>query len=171
MKHRNTSAIVAAMALAALFTSASAAQAASPAPEGVKASYNGRTLDLSKSWEDARACNVTASGTNCYATEPAMDAAIASAPPTRLAAGTCSTALRLYDGTSFTGLVTSISTTGSSVALSNFGFANRTSSYRVGACSATFKAGSSVYPGITAANVSSGSMLAGWDNRITTVQM
>ena len=100
-----------------------------------------------------------------------MDAAIARAPTARLTAGTCSTALRLYDGTSFIGPVISISTTGSSVALSYYGFAGRTSSYRVGACSATFRAGSSVYPGITAANVSSGSMLAGWDNTITSVQM
>ena len=53
--------------------------------------------------------------------------------------------------------------------LSGFGWANRTSSYRIGGCNATLKSGSATYPGITAANVSSGSMLAGWDNTITNV--
>jgi hypothetical protein len=161
MKHRNTSVIVAAIAVVAMFIPANDAHAATPPAGGVKASYNGRTLDLSKSWEDARACNVTANGTTCYATEAAMDAAVASSPPSRVAAGTCSTALRLYDGTSFTGQALNVYATQTTVALSGLGFASRTSSYRIGACSATLRAGSSVYPGTTAPNVSSGSMLAG----------
>jgi hypothetical protein len=171
MKHRNTSVIVAAIAVVAMFIPANDAHAATPPAGGVKASYNGRTLDLSKSWEDARACNVTANGTTCYATEAAMDAAVASSPPSRVAAGTCSTALRLYDGTSFTGQALNVYATQTTVALSGLGFASRTSSYRIGACSATLRAGSSVYPGTTAPNVSSGSMLAGWNNTITSVQM
>lgn len=111
MKQQKALLVAAVVTVAALFTSANGAQAA-PRTEGpVLASYNGRTLDLSKSWEDARACNVTASGSTCYSTEAAMDAAIASAPTARLAAGTCSTALRLYDGTSYTGQALNIYTT------------------------------------------------------------
>lgn len=83
----------------------------------------------------------------------------------------CSTSLRLYDGTGQTGAVISLSTRGTSVSLSAYGFDNRTSSYRVGACSSTFYSGVStgVYGGNTAANASASSMLSGWDNVVSSV--
>ena len=122
---------------------------------------------------ETTACNVTRNGTTCYPTEREMDVAIAASVSRGPAfpAGTCAVGVRLYDGTSFTGSVVNITITGSDVALSTLGFASRTSSYKIGSCSTTFKKGSSVYPGTTAPNVSSTSMLSGWDNAITIVRM
>ena len=120
------------------------------------------------------ACNVTPSSTTCYPSEKEMDFAIAADAANRgpaLPAGTCSVGVRLYDGTSYGGSVVNITTTGSDVALSSLGFANRGSSYKIGSCSASLKRGSSVYPGATGAGASSTSMLSGWDNAITIVRM
>ena len=85
----------------------------------------------------------------------------------------CSTSLRLYDGTSFGGQVVSFTTTGSLVTLSSYGFDNKTSSYKVGACAATLYNGiqTSPYPGNTGAGAQATSMLAGWDNTISSVLM
>src|SRR4051794_2011317 len=62
-----------------LLTPAATAHAAAPADitPGALASFEGRTLDLAESWGAARACAVTPTGTTCYRTEAAMDAALA----------------------------------------------------------------------------------------------
>jgi hypothetical protein len=85
----------------------------------------------------------------------------------------CASALKLYRSTSFTGAVLQLTSRGTFINLSSFGFDNDTSSYQVGACSSTFYDGASggtpVYPGTTTANSSASSMLAGWDNRVSSV--
>jgi hypothetical protein len=170
--HRILSAL-AVMAAVLVGTSASSSAAVQDTKTGVLATFEGKVIDLSVGWGEARACSSGPSKTTCYRSEAEMDAKEPAQPGTagRAALGTCGAALRLYDGSSFGGASLSLTTTGSDIALSGYGFANRTSSYRVGSCSAQLKSGGSVYPGNTAPNVSSGSMLAGWDNAITIARM
>ena len=85
----------------------------------------------------------------------------------------CSSSVRLYSGTSYSGSVLWLSTQFSFLNLSNYGFNNVTSSYRIGACDAVFydlnNGGAPQYGGATWAGASSASMLAGWDNRVSSV--
>lgn len=149
---------------------------------GVLARFEGQTIDLSQGWGQAHACTTTIIGTACYRTEAEMNQASAVAPSTRAtrstrssspttATGSCSSSLRLYDGTSFTGSVLALTTTGSLIQLSSYGFDNVTSSYKVGACNANLYSGlqSGLYPGATGANSQSSVMLSGWDNTISSV--
>ena len=87
------------------------------------------------------------------------------------ATASCSSTLRLYHGTSFTGAVLGLSTRGSLIQLASSGFDNVTSSYRVGACSASLYDGlqSGLYPGATGAGSQASVMLSGWDNTISSV--
>lgn len=137
---------------------------------GVIATFEGTTFDMARGWGDASACHVTDTGAACYRTESAMERAIGEIPPAERAAN-CSTSLRLYDGTSYTGAVISLSTRQSVLSLSTFGFDNRTSSYRVGACSASLYngIGTSKYGGNTLANASATSMASGWNDVISSV--
>ncbi len=189
---------IAAGALAAVVLSGGLAHAATtgddaPPPEpsastGAIASFEGGWLDLAESWGEATACNVTTAGVHCYRTEAEMDLAEglqgfgatlggdrssgSSRPAARLLL-TCSTTLRLYRSSNYAGGVLAMSTRQVVMNLSAYGFDNDTSSYRTGACSATFWENAnglgSVYPGLTVANVSSPSMVAGWDNRVSSV--
>ncbi|NND73763.1 MAG: hypothetical protein HKN44_02050 [Ilumatobacter sp.] len=89
--------------------------------------------------------------------------------------GNCSSSLRLYSGTSYTGAVTSITARSTWINLSTYGADDTTSSYRVGACSAALRSGSygggSSYPGNTAAGAQSPWMLSGWDNVVSSVRL
>lgn len=117
-----------------------------PAPgDPHHAIFEGQRIDLAEGWGEARACAQLPDSTRCYRTEDEMDRELGEGF-TLLA---CSSALRLYDGTSFGGAVLSLTTTGGILSLSSYGFDNRTSSYRVGACGATFydtPSGSTPYP-------------------------
>ena len=50
----------------------------------------------------------------------------------------CSSSLRLYNGTSYGGTILYLTHAGAIHNLSNYGFDNATSSYRVGGCAAGF---------------------------------
>lgn len=158
-------------------------------PPSSLASFEGGWLDLSVSWGEAAACFVTTTATRCYRSEAEMDAAEGlalpggpadlvrdrrGAPSVQLLL-TCSTTLRLYRLGSYGGAVLALNVRGAVLDLSTYGFDNDTSSYKTGACSATFwenaGGGGSVYPGLTVANVSSPSMVAGWDNRVSSVSI
>ena len=87
---------------------------------------------------------------------------------------TCSTGLKLYADANFSGTVLSFVTRFLIQNLSTYGFDNQTSSFIVGACSATLYDGSSggapTYPGSTGPGASASSLLfAGWDNRISSI--
>jgi hypothetical protein len=146
------------------------------APTKVLALYNGRQIDLSVSWEGAQACAITDAGNVCFDTEAEMDeksgavrAAGAGAAP---AFANCPTTLKLYANGGFGSPVISLGTRAVWIQLSTYGFSSITSSYVVGSCNAAFQDGSSItYPGATWAGASSGSMSAGWDNRVTKVYM
>lgn len=152
------------------------------------ASFEGGWIDLTEGWGEATACHAAETATRCYRTKAEMDAAEQIGPPASAfrsaaragaraahALATCSTSLRLYRSTSYTGGVLAISIRATVVNLSALGFDNDTSSYQVGACSATFwesaNAGGSTYPGSTSAGASSPSMWVGWDNRVSSVYL
>lgn len=145
---------------------------------GVLAQFEGETIDLSHGWGEARACMITTAQATCYRTEAEMDRASQQSRANRAARNTpatatasCSSTLRLYHGTSFTGAVLGLSTRGSLIQLASSGFDNVTSSYRVGACSASLYDGlqSGLYPGATGAGSQASVMLSGWDNTISSV--
>jgi len=86
----------------------------------------------------------------------------------------CSTGLRLYDGTGYSGSVLVILDRSLWINLSSYGFDNRTSSYKVGACSSYFaensSGGGSWYPtSATEAWDQDSSMQTGWNNRVSSV--
>jgi hypothetical protein len=186
MNHRLTRcALVAACALTTLVPPTVAVAAPRPGPAGSIATFEGTLIDLSQGWGEAAACAVTDDGTTCYRTEAEMDAALAVSDPMAVtvasasieASGattsvTCSSSLRLYDGTSFTTPVLSLSTRGILISPAANGFDNKTSSFKVGACSAKLydgASGTNQYPGSTAANVQASSMQSGWNNVISSV--
>jgi hypothetical protein len=147
-------------------------------------------LDLGESWGDASACIELGDRTECFRSEQELLAAhpaysvtgghVRSARATSAPTdgeitpmATCSTSLRLYRSTGFTGGTLVLTTRAVVLNLSTYGFDNDTSSYRVGACASTFWAGASgsgsVYPGPTGANASASSMLSGWNNVVSSV--
>lgn len=141
--------------------------------EGRQATFEGQTFNMADGWGSAdtrpeiQACHVTASSADCYRSEREMDAAIGGPTPFAV----CASSLRLYDGASKSGAVISLTTRGTGLSLSTYGFDNRTSSYQVGACSSNFYSGilSGLYGGNTSANASANSMLSGWDNTVSSV--
>ena len=76
-------------------------------------------------------CNLTDTGLTCYQTEAeALDALVTTADLT--AAASCTPAMSLYDGTSFTGASVNITVQSVWLNLSGLAFSNRTSSWRTG---------------------------------------
>ena len=139
------------------------------------AMFGDRQIDLRAGWGGAQACTTDGVTTECFATEAEMDVYLGTdaASDTGNVGGAqrvaCSTSLRLYRDTGYGTPVVNVSTRLAIVSLASIGFDNMTSSYKVGACAATFydgTAGGTVYPGNTAANAQSTSMTSGWDNRI-----
>jgi hypothetical protein len=154
------------------------------------ATFNGQTIDLSQGWSGAQACVELGTRTECFVSEAALlkahpelrlagntaartTTATASLSPQSVTATTCSTNLALYRGTSFTGSVLFLTSRFVVLNLNLYGFDNDTSSYKIGACSASFysslNAGGSIYPGSTAAGASSTAMSSGWDNVVSSV--
>jgi hypothetical protein len=137
------------------------------------ASFEGTSFDMATAWGQARACTTDGQTARCYRTEAEMDAAENGrdvGPSSVLTA--CTTATRLYAGTSYSGSVLQLTTRFVLHNLSPLGFDNVTSSYKIGGCSASFydtTSGGSLYPGNTSAGVWSASMVSGWDNRVGSV--
>jgi hypothetical protein len=161
-------------------------------PSSGRALFEGNVIDLARGWGPAKACVVTETSTRCFRSEAQMNRFVAArhkdAGPSGGSAGfrasgalpaaastNCSSAIRLYDGTSYTGSVLSTAIRWTYLNLANFGFDNRVSSYRVGACAVEFYGGTNgsggVYPGATWAGAWSGSMASGWNNSVTSLYM
>jgi hypothetical protein len=87
----------------------------------------------------------------------------------------CSTPLKLHDGSGQMGTTVSVSVRGIWVNLSDIGFDNRTSSYTVGACAVDLAAqangNGNHYPRCLNAGCVENTMLAGWDNVISSVYL
>ncbi len=171
MRHLITTAALAAGITLSGVQPATAAEAETAT--GQYAVFEGEVIDLQADRGDAVACAITDTGNRCYRSEAAMDRAEQTQPAAR--AGSCSSSVRLYNGTGYSGNVTSIYATGTWVNLSTYGVDNTTSSYRIGACSAAFRSGSygtgSNYPGSTSAYSSSATMLSGWNNVVSSVRL
>ncbi|MEQ1700380.1 MAG: hypothetical protein ABMA25_09730 [Ilumatobacteraceae bacterium] len=119
----------------------------------------------------------------CYRTERLMLGAYAemtraveplpSGSSLAMAVAPCASSLRLYDGTGFAGQVLMLTTRQTCLNLASYGFDNRTSSYKVGACGVSMYAspnlGGSLHPGASAPNSSVSTMAAGWSNAISSV--
>lgn len=146
--------------------------AASGAEPSSSATYHGRQIDLSRSWEGAAACWIAESANTCYDTAAEMRAAMDDS--VGLARGivpllTCGSSLVLYQNGGFAGNALALSTRSTMISLSTYSFSAITSSYTIGSCNASFFDASSTYPGTTSAGASASSMVSGWDNRITRV--
>ena len=145
------------------------------------AQFEGGTIDLRNGWGEATACATDGVSTECFRTEDELDQFLTTSDTTlQLSAlgdvgiqSTCPTVLKLFSNPSFGGSVLALGTRFAVINLSTWSFSNITSSYSVGACSSTFYDGANavppVYPGNTTAGASAASMLAGWDNRISSV--
>ncbi len=145
------------------------------------AEFEGRTIDLKEGWGDARACHVDENlDVTCYRSEAQMDRALGlsatdrgGAPSEAHGFASCSSSLRLYWNSYYSGPVLYLTSRQSWITLSWFGFDNVTSSYKVGACSSLFRSGShgtgSTYPGGTWAWAQRSTMGYGWDNVLSSV--
>lgn len=117
--------------------------------------YGGRIIDLANNWEGARACLVWSDAIDtpeCFDTEEEMDRRIVELEKMTgdvaavevfgggvAASGTsCSGYLRLYDGSFYTGAVLYIRGRFQWFDLASFNFNQRTSSFKIGPCSAYF---------------------------------
>jgi hypothetical protein len=162
-----------AIVLVAVWPTTSSAEVSQDGP-GI-ALFEGQRINLADGWGKAKACATDGITTTCYRSEAAMDAASARALGGELVQASslnCSSPLKLYRGTSFTGAVMQISGRAEFLGLAGLGFDNDTSSYKVGACSSYFYDGVpnvGLYPGNTTALWSQSAMLTGWDNRISSV--
>jgi hypothetical protein len=173
----------------AVLTIGAAAVIAGVAPAGADgapgnpdaALYDGGTLDLSESWAGAGACVELATSTECFDTEAELLAAHPELQmftmPNKAGLGVvalvadCSSSLRLYDGSSYTGTVLYLTTRQLVLNLSSYGFDNVTSSFKVGACATSFyslaNAGGGTFS--RAAFSQSASMPSGFNNVVSSV--
>lgn len=189
-KHTAGLTLLAALAVVLGLTAAPASAAPSAGPDPSVANFQGKTLDLKQGWGDARACTTDGVTTQCFRSEAEMDRFLATGelddPPVLSEAeateqsnefnaiqAACSSSVRLYDGTSYEGSVLNLSTRGSWMNLSTWGFSDRASSYKIGACSAYFAdytgGGGDWYPGSTGAYAQAASMASGWSNRVSSI--
>jgi len=178
-------------ASAVMATPASATPALDEQTARTEAVFEGRIIDMSNDWGEARACMVWPEELDrpeCFRTEAEMDARIAELEaPTRIGIfstsarsgdraatrGTnCSGYLRLYDGTSYTGAALYARGRYQWLDLAAFNFNNRTSSFKIGPCSAYFAdlsgGGGAWYPTAdTQAYDVATAMVRGWNNDVS----
>jgi hypothetical protein len=163
-----------------------------PAAEPTPALFEGAVIDMSKDWEGAGACMVWPEAIDtpeCFRTEVEMDKRIAelerqlpqAEAETRRPLGSaptgvtnCSSSVRLYDGTSYTGAALYLRGRQVWYNLVDAGFNQMTSSFKIGACSAYFAdlagGGGDWYPtSQTQAYDMATSMASGWDNDVSSV--
>lgn len=152
---------------------AASAHAGNTDPPAVYGDFEGQQINLSEGWGEAHACVIAPDGTRCYRTEAELDTAEGGIEPGGMAPmAACSSKLRLYDGTSYTGDVLELQVRYVVHNLSAYGFNNVTSSYKVGGCSSEFydtTGGSTIYPGNTSAWAQASSMQSGWNNSVGSV--
>lgn len=140
------------------------------------ATFEGRTVPVEEVWELAEACVVWPDDSmECFRTKEDREAAEEerSAGDGVEAMASSSCPVRLYSLSMYSGTELSLHTRWIWHNLGSSGFSNRTSSYRISGCSATFRSGSwgsgTTYPGITSAWTSSSTMSYGWDDRVSSV--
>jgi len=149
---------------------------------GATALFEGKTIQLADGWGEATACLVRSDAevVECFRTEEELDVRIVQLEqsrgpeaPRRLSSW-CSGYLQLYDGTAYSGSVLYVRDRYHWINLGNYGFSNRTSSFKISACPAIFADGDygagDWYPtSQTEAWDQSPSMAPGWDNRVSSI--
>ncbi len=153
------------------------------------AAYDGGEIELADGgWDGARACAVIDETSQCFASEAEMNdwlatEASASNPGSGLSALgsgrfeapsayalTCASSLRLYEHGGFGGRVLYLSSRGLWFNLRDFSFDNKTSSFKVGACTGYLaeysSGGGGWYPG-SGAYASVPVMYSSWNDRIS----
>lgn len=153
--------------------------------------YGGRIIDLANNWEGAQACLVwpdAIDAPECFDTEEEMDHRIGElekmtgdVPAVEVLGGSvaasgtsCSGYLRLYDGSFYTGAVLYIRGRFQWFDLVAFNFNQRTSSFKIGPCSAYFAdfagGGGAWYPiSQTEAYDVAAVMNSGWNNDVSSL--
>ncbi len=199
MRVSGTKRWIAAITLAsATLLSMTAASAGERTPEPVPvtpALFEGQIINIAQDWGEATACMVSDLETlpECFRTEAEMDAQVGGiasvtgassgalsplaaqpGPGVTLNGTNCSASLRLYNGTSYTGSILWLNVRHSWLNLANYGFNQRTSSFKIGSCSSYFadysNGGGAWYPtGSTQAYDVSSSMISGWNNDVSSV--
>ncbi len=169
------------VAVGALVPSAEPTTAETPMP-GL-ARFEGRIIDLAEDWDDAQACVVWDQEhlAECFRSEAELIEHLSSSTEggdgqTLGVLSTCASSLKLYDGLGFSGSALYLHQRTTWINLSDYGWANRTSSYKVGACSSYFadlaNGGGDWYPtSYTQAYDQATSMISGWNNRISSVYL
>lgn len=119
----------------------------------VDAVFEGQPIDLTQGWGEAQACLYWPEATNlveCFRTEAEMDTRFAELQAEQYpvvvklshgvgtAVSTCSGYVRLYDGTGYGTPVLLLASRFQWINLSPLGWNQRTSSYKIGPCSAYF---------------------------------
>lgn len=149
------------------------------------ARFDGRVIDLAEGWGEAEACALwdVDRGAECFRTESEMvdflrqlEMSHGTKAGSSETTATCASSLKLYDGYSHTGTTFYVYTTNAWINLVDYGWENRTSSYRIGACDSYFAdysdGGGDWYPtSLTEAWDTASSMTSGWNNRISSVYM
>ncbi len=149
------------------------------------ASFEGRTIDLSKDWGEAQDCLVWRQGglLECFRTSEALDAreaqlarrGLGSAPTASTAAYGywCSSPLRLYEYNWYSGRRLSFWDRGYWQNLADYGFDNQTSSYIVGGCQVYLAeysdGGGWWYPGPTYPYAGEAAMAWDWQDTISSI--
>lgn len=196
MNHRRTTrwsvAIAMVIVMAAPVSVSASEDEPTPAAEPTPALFEGRLINMSGDWEGAAACMVWPEAVDtpeCFRSEAAMDQRIAELERTlpqeaidhRQTIGSatrgvsdCSSSVRLYDGTSYTGAALYLRGREVWFNLVDSGFNQMTSSFKIGACSAYFAdlsgGGGDWYPtSQTEAYDVATSMISGWDNDVSSV--
>ena len=180
MNRSGTTRAVITMLIVALLTGpgggSASADPATVSPRPGVATFEDGVIDLRSGWGEAEACLTNGATTRCFRSESELDSYLGGrvvGPGAAVFSWLCLNPLRLYSGSNHTGTVLVIANTGVWVDLAALGFNNATSSYRVGSCPALFAdgpfGGGSYYPGNTAAGASAAVMLAGWNNRLSSV--
>lgn len=111
------------------------------------ARFEGKTIDLSKDWGAAKACNIQRGVISCFRTAEESDTQAAQQARTAspsTAQGYCSTPLRLYEHANFNqapfpeGRILSFYDSGYWQNLDRWYFNDQTSSYKTGSCYTSF---------------------------------
>jgi hypothetical protein len=172
---------LAVLMLAAALITAQARAASFGGPSSL-ASFEGGQIDLAHGWGAAQACVVYGGGATveCFrdragllARENQLQTQTAMAPAT--ATATCSSPLRLYADSNYGGRELDFYDRGYWQNLGTWSFDNQLSSYKVGACSVYLadgtNGGGTWYPGNTNAGHLEPSMLSGWNDRISSIDI
>lgn len=139
------------------------------------AMFEGRVVDLSRGWGEARACAIfqAQEPAECFRDVATLRAREREFVSTANELAACSSPLRLYADGGYGGRELSFYDRGYWQNLGTWSFDNQLSSYKVGACGVFLaenaNGGGSWYPGSTGAGHWEPSMQSGWDNRISSI--